>query len=118
MCAGPATGSGSLGGITFVNAAITFTQTADTNNVVRASMGTSVFYSVQALTSTVAVAGIGTTSFTAPTFTASQTNFGLGTAGAGGPSLINVSNAAAGSYDLRTSIGPLTGAANLTLKQA
>src|SRR4051794_1326680 len=48
-------GSGSLGGTAYVNALVTFTQTADTADV--ASLGT--VSSVQAVTSTVSVAGFG-----------------------------------------------------------
>src|SRR4051794_25746876 len=86
-----ATGTGSLGSSAFANALITFVQTADTNNVVTSST-TVPFFSVQAITSTVTVAGVGTASFTSPTFTASEPGLGfglgLGTAGLGGLNVI------------------------------
>ncbi len=105
-------GSGTLGSSSFSNVLVTFTQTADTNNVI-----SGFFTSVADLTSTVNVAGIGTASFTGTTFTAVQPGIGLGlglgTAGVGGPIILATINPALFSYGLRSSIGPVTGTANV-----
>ena len=109
------TATGTLNGTVFVAAALTFTQTADTDAVVSVPMGSFNFFSVQALTSTVNIAGVGTARFTLPTFTASQSALGVGlgqgTAGTGGPSVLTILTNQGGTYNLRTSVGPLTGPA-------
>lgn len=101
--------SGTLGVTTFTNALVTLTQTADTNNVLFSNN----FYSVVPATSLFSVAGIGSGSFTSSTFTASQPSNGLaglgsGTAGVGGPAVLSVINSAFLTYDLKTSIGPIS----------
>ena len=106
-------GSGSLGGVAFTNQLITLTQTADTTNVTLSS--TSIpFYSVQAVTSTISLAGFATASFIAPTFVGSQSapplsGSGLGQMNVGGPSLISITSRIPSNYDLKSSLGPVTG---------
>ena len=105
--------TGSLGGTAFTNALVTFTQTADTNDILHT---TSSSYSLDALTSTVDVAGLGTASFTNPTLigvqhagTGSFAGLVEGTAAVGGPIIFAVNDVAFDTYDLKTSIGPIVG---------
>lgn len=111
------TASGTLNGAGFSNAVVVFTQTADTANVLLIP-GPQPFRSVQAITSTVSIAGFGVVSFTVPTFVAVDTvtgftGLGLGPANVGGFAIVGVQDLGLRTYDLRTAIGPVSFAAIL-----
>lgn len=99
-----ATGTGSLGASTFTNALVTITLTGDTSGVT----GTGPFFN--AGPTTVNVAGIGTATFTnlIQVFdnlagVAGIEDFGVNL------DILDTSNAAFTSYDLKSAIGPLSG---------
>jgi hypothetical protein len=105
------TASGSLGANPFTNAAVTVTAAADASAIVNHGAG---FFDVPSLAATVSVSGLGTATFTVPTRT--FTNQPIGGAGIGTSTGINppdildtLGNPALTTYDLSTSIGPLTG---------
>jgi len=114
------TASGTLGGTSFTDALVTVTLTADTENVVP---GPTPFTGAVANygTAVVNVAGIGTGSFTGPVGIFSSLNDPASLAFFGGtPGVIMIDNttdtgiiaelgSAFGTYDLRSSLGPLTG---------
>jgi hypothetical protein len=111
-------GSGTLGASSFTNALITFTQTSDTNSVILGNPPPSgvIFFGAPDFTSTVNVAGLGTASITVPTFTQSTSSIEFAGVGLGDPNsgqplpiLLGVSALALRTYDLRSSIGPITG---------
>jgi hypothetical protein len=103
-------GSGSLGGIPFADALVTLTQVADTNNVVDG-----LFHTVQNDTVNVNVVGIGTATTTAGTTTTLSASASGGFGGlysiGGSTAILALSNSAFVTYDLRSSIGPLSGQA-------
>jgi hypothetical protein len=99
-----ATASGSLGATRFTDAFVTLTATADTSQIMTGQR----FFQVNNLTTTVSVSGLGTAAFTNRTQTFNDQSF----PGAGITDLVDildVDNPALATYDLRTSIGPLTG---------
>jgi hypothetical protein len=107
------TASGSLGATPFTNALVTFTQTADTAAITTVSPG---LLKVPDITSTVSVAGVGTGAFAGLTVTfvnqvASGPNAGLAvdTGAAPGTIILNAFNPALATYNLATSIGPVSG---------
>jgi hypothetical protein len=102
------TASGSLGPNPFNNAALTVTDTANTDSVREVSPG---LFQVLDLTATVSVAGLGTATFTFATITFLNQNVSgvVGTFGPGTDILDVIGNPALDTYDLTTSIGPLTG---------
>jgi hypothetical protein len=105
------TASGSLGSTTFTNALVTLTATADTNNIVNYLPG---YLGVNNTTATVSVAGDGSGTFTIPTLTYdsqlfSAAGFESGTTGVPGSNILDVGNSAFATYNLRSSIGPLSG---------
>jgi hypothetical protein len=107
-------GSGSLGGVQYANALVTFNATADTSQVV----GPAPFFTVHPTTLTVTVAGLGS-----GTFTSSRTDVFdnqtfvngsiTGIAGIGdlnlGATALGTSNTGFQTYALMSSIGPLSG---------
>ena len=99
-------GSGSLDGTAFTDVPFTLVATADTNNVT----GGPPIFSVPNDALTVAVSGI-TATFTIPTITVS--NQGVPDAGFGAPlqnlAVLFVGSSVFSSYDLRSSIGPISG---------
>lgn len=105
-----ATGSGTLGGSSFTNALITIVFTGDTSNIT----GGSGFFSLTVGTATVTIGGLGTATFT-DTMEAfdNQGQIAAGIAdltctGCIG-SVLDTFNNAFATYDLTTSIGPLSG---------
>jgi hypothetical protein len=106
------TASGTLGSTPFANALVTLTQTADTANIVQSG----VVIGIPATTSTVTVAGIGAGTFTIPTATFVVPIASLGGLLAGPIDLtsfpiVALLNPAFATYDLQSSIGPLSGTA-------
>ena len=108
-------GSGSLAGTAFANAAFTITSTADTANL--QSCGATCVY-VDHATSSINLLGVGVLDF----ITATRTFFvdaaidvvGFSRDGANGLDLFNgPSNAALDGYDLASSIGPVAGTGEL-----
>jgi hypothetical protein len=102
------TASGSLGANAFTNASFTIVSTADTSQVTMTGPG---IFHIPDLTATVSVAGLGTAAFTIPTINVSNQN--LPGAGFSAPdqdlAILFELNQAFASYDLTTSIGPLSG---------
>lgn len=118
-----ATGSGTLGTTTFTNAALTFTQTADTANVIYVFNGDprsgSYSYMVGDATATVTIAGVGTASFTGPTFTTDSPTGRFGGLGSGGPVfggniILDVGSPVFANYNLQSSFGPASGDPGIT----
>jgi hypothetical protein len=102
------TASGTLGANSFTDAAITMVATADTASVT----GGSGFFSVNNDTLKVTVAGIGTATFTGSTDSFVNQGFAPPAAGEGmlGVSILDTLSNAFAAYDLKTAIGPITGA--------
>jgi hypothetical protein len=103
--------SGSLGGTPFTNALVTLTAHADTAQVITTFPG---FLAVTNVTEAVAVAGVGTGTFTISTHTfdnqrVTVAGTGSGTAALTEIDILDVRNPAFGAYDLKSSIGPLSG---------
>ena len=111
-------GSGYLGTSNFTDALVTLTATADTGNITTYILG----FAVPAASATVNVAGIGTATITAPVIVFvmdMQQGFPLvphagfafepGTPNEGFSTIMTLQNSAFASYNLATSIGPLTG---------
>jgi hypothetical protein len=97
-----------MGGQGFTNASFTITSTADTAQITNPFPG---IISVPNLTATVTVSGLGTGTFTNETTTVDNQVFmrvGISDLGLG-LAILFIDNAAFGSYDLTSSIGPLTG---------
>lgn len=108
------TASGSIGGIPFTGASIIISAAADTANI--QTMPSSEKF-IDNASATVAIAGLGTFTFTTPTrffvYGPSQI-VGFSRAGVTGLDLINGPvNAAFGAWDMTTSIGPSTGAGTI-----
>jgi hypothetical protein len=106
-----ATVSGSLNGVSFSNDLLTLTGTGDTTNITKLS-GASVNSPVTALfTLSVSVAGVGSGTLTGPfeVFDVQSPADSVGFIPIGGPDLLDTMNAVFASYDLSTSIGPITG---------
>jgi hypothetical protein len=103
-----ATGNGSLGGQPFNNANFTITSTADTYNVTLSAPG---IFRVDTDTAVVSVAGIGSGAFS--NLTVNVDNQNLGGVGVSDfeqdAAILFVDHDAFLSYDLTTSIGPLSG---------
>jgi hypothetical protein len=102
-------GSGHLGTNSFFSARFTITSTADTSQITHSSLGV---FQVPDITATVFVSGIGTATFTIPTINVA--NQGLPAVGFSDPTqhlaiLFANGNPAMASYDLSTSLGPITG---------
>lgn len=106
-------GSGSIGSTTFTNATFTITELLDTANRQSFLGG----YSVDDTSASIAIAGVGTFNFT--TTTRSFVNnlislAGFSRGGVNGSDLLYASaNAVLGTWDLTTSIGPITGTGQL-----
>jgi hypothetical protein len=104
-----ATASGSLGGTNFTFAQVTITATADTANIIL-SDPTDMFYKVTNMSTTVDVAGVGSAMFTDAIFTGVVQLFQV--AGFSDPKsedILDTKSPAFSTYDLSTSIGPLSG---------
>lgn len=102
------TATGSLGSSIFTNALVTITFTGDTNNVYTPVFGA---LAKSAGTTVVAVAGLGTATFTdSMAVFDTPSNNGAGIADFTASSdVLDIMNTAFATYDLRTSIGPLLG---------
>jgi hypothetical protein len=104
------TASGSLGGTPFSNALVTVSFTGDTSNVT----GGGGFFTNTVGTATVNVAGLGTATFTDSMEAFVNQTFVPPAAGIAdttiGGSVLDTFNAAFATYDLRSFIGPLSGA--------
>ena len=107
-------GSGSLGTISFTNAPFTFTATADTGNITPQPGS---ILAVATASATVDVSGIGIATVIEPVVVFDQyappigpttAGFAVGTPGTFGTIML-LANSAFASYNLATSIGPLTG---------
>ena len=100
--------SGSLGGTPYINALITLTSTADTTAVTENSG----FFSVINTSATVDVPLIGTAAFAITTTTFDNQTFVPPAAGiSSGISILDTFSDTFGSYDLKSSIGPIVGPA-------
>ena len=123
-----ATASGSLGGVAFTNAVITLTAEADTTNVSPPPGAPSPsLFIVNNGFAAVDVAGLGGAAFTVPTQTFDNQGVGTPTPVAGMVALVNgpegpeaydildAVNSAFGSYDLATSLGPLSSGSRVNL---
>jgi hypothetical protein len=103
-----AIGSGSLGGNSFDNAAITITANTDTSQIFTYSPG---ILHVPNLSATVYIAGLGTATFdNTRDFVNQNTGAGISD-GVLGYDILAVATRSIGTYDLSTSIGPLSGQA-------
>jgi hypothetical protein len=104
-------GSGTVGTNTFTNAAFTITDTGDTANRVSFSGG----YIIDATSASIVISGVGTLNFLIGTETfVSNTNQEVGFSRSSGSDLYDgPDNAAFGTWDLLTSIGPISGSAYL-----
>ena len=106
------TASGSIGPLGFQSDLITITATADTTGITSPNAGE---LAVNNLSATVNVAGVGTFGFTSPTNTFDfQTGTGTagensGTTGVPGSDILDVASAVFTTYDLATSLGPVSG---------
>ena len=101
------TASGTLGTQTFTNAKVTITGTGDTANIV--SSGLNIFNPV---TATVTIAGIGTATFTDSISAEDQQGFShadFADESTLGHLVISTSNSVFATYDLTSSIGPISG---------
>jgi hypothetical protein len=110
-----ATASGSLGGTPFTNAFLTFTATADTNNVMSVP-GSPGVLGVNDSSAMIDITGIGSATITEATLTFVNTNTNVEAAGLTAGTitspvvdLVSVDNSAFGTYGLTSSIGPLSG---------
>ena len=105
-------GTGDLGAHPFTDAAFTITSTADTSRITVPGG----FFQAPDLTATVFVSGIGSGTFNIATINVD--NHGLSRVGFSDPgqdlAILFVDNAAFATYDLGTSIGPLSGPANIS----
>jgi hypothetical protein len=101
------TGSGSLGAQTFADALVTITFLGDTDNIV-GSLG---LFTDAIGTANLTVAGLGTATFTDQLEAFDNQGFGVGAAGIslGTSSVLDTLNSVFATYDLQTSIGPVTG---------
>ena len=101
--------TGTLGGTPYINALITLTSTADTTAVTENSG----FFSVINTSATVDVPLIGTAAFAPSSTTFDNQTFNPPAAGiaSGGFSILDTFSATFGSYDLKSSIGPIVGPA-------
>ena len=108
------TGSGTIGATSFTNAAFTITEFSDTSS--RQSCGGGCFFIDDAV-ATIAISGVGTFTFLTGTRTfvnQAISLIGFSRAGAGGLDLFNgPANAVFATYDLTTSLGPISGTASL-----
>jgi len=107
------TGSGSLGGTPFTDALITLTANADTANVTNTFSGQ--LFLVNNASTTVDVAGIGPGIFTEVITT--SVYHPNQTAGISDPSagILDVVNPVFATYDLTTSVGPVSGSAHFNI---
>jgi hypothetical protein len=113
-----AVGSGTLGTTSFTNAAITLTSTADTTNVTNPLAS---FFGVTNTSAQVTVDSLGTATFTISTDTFDNQTFSPPAAGVGatsGGSILDTLNTAFATYNLKSSIGPVSGAAFIVPGQA
>jgi hypothetical protein len=110
------TASGSLNGVAFANANIVLTENSDTTDVV--NLGSGIFHNTG--TVTVSVNGGPSATFTNTTFTVS--NNGLGSVGFSDATLNRLilfdNDSSFSTYDLTTSIGPITGFATFNPGQS
>lgn len=102
------TGSGAIGASTFSNASFVITEKSDTSNI-QSCYGCSY---IDANSTSISIEGIGSFLFTTATRTFNSSgNVGFSRAGAGGWDLYNVFSV--GSWDMMSSIGPVSGIASL-----
>ncbi len=102
-----ATGSGSLGGKAFANAAFTITVTADTLNIVNCGGGV---FSVDSLSADISITGFDTATVLIPTRlfdNNSVSALGFSQASCTGGDYLDIRNDAFAAYNLATAIGPI-----------
>jgi hypothetical protein len=102
-----ATGSGSLGGVAFFNAAFTITVTADTLAIINCGGGV---FSVDSLSADISISGFDTATILSPTRlfdnnSASVLGFSQGSCAGG--DYLDIRNDAFATYNLATAIGPI-----------
>ncbi len=105
-------GSGSLGGVPFSNAAFVITATGDTAN--RVPSGNA--YIIVHDTASISIDGVGTVSFVTSTSTAVNHGFQeavFGNLGAGLALITGPVHSSLASWDMLSSIGPINGSVNL-----
>jgi len=105
-----AVGSGSLGGMAFTNELITLTVTADTTGVMNPSPG---FFTVLSSLATVSVASVGSGTLAVGSFIFDRQSVQTAGLELGVPDILDITNAAFATYDLTTSIGPVTGSTTI-----
>ena len=109
-----ASGAGSLNGASFASSTFVITALGDTTNRATISPGT---FAIDHGSASINITGLGTFSFTTPTRTFVNQGaqvVGFSRAGEGGSDLLNsTSNAAYSTWDLLSSIGPITGSGSL-----
>lgn len=113
-----ATGSGTFGSDSFSNAAFTITSTADTANITEANLVGQFqeLFLVPDITATVFVSGVGTGTFTGPTESIDNQYGAFGvTSTEVDLDFLDVQNDEFISYNLSTSLGPVTGPALFTV---
>jgi len=111
-------GSGTLGGSSFSDAAFTITGMGDTVNRSSFDFGTSKGFSIDDNSASIAISGLGTFNFVTPTRTfVNNTYYGVGFSRAesvGGTDLFYSPSAYAyGTWDMLSSIGPISGTGRL-----
>ncbi len=102
-----ATGSGSLGGVAFANAAFTITVTADTLSIVNCGGGV---FSVDSLSADISISGFDTATILIPTRlfdNNSVSALGFSQASCTGGDYLDIRNDAFAAYNLATAIGPI-----------
>jgi PEP-CTERM motif len=99
--------SGSLGAVSFTEAEIQLTATADTSNVRSGNVLNTTYYYVPNIDLTIKVAGIGTATFTDPTQTLTYPFNQAGFYDVGVGFILLTYNPVLATYDLKSEIGPV-----------
>ena len=100
-------GSGSLGSNSFNDASFTITATADTSQISLLSAGV---FIVPDLSATISISGLGTATFTSATNFSNENTEAVGiNSGPGALDILDVLNPVFETYNLSTSIGPVSG---------
>ncbi len=107
------TDSGTIGGTPFTNAAFTITEHLDTANRQAFNQGGSTGFTIADQSASISIAGVGTFSVLTPTGSFVNNTFGsagFSTEGTGinGHDLVVLGNSAFATWDMTTSLGPLT----------
>jgi hypothetical protein len=106
-------GSGSIGALSFTNASVTISELADTSNRVELTTPGISGFSIDDLSATISISGLGQFHLTSPTRTFVNNTFGVvgfSRSGASLTDLLDGPNAGAFfSWDMLSPIGPITG---------